>query len=356
MSRIIRRKTKIVKIGDVFIGGDNPIAIQSMTNTKTYDAKKTIEQIKKLEAAGCEIIRVSVPDQKSAEAISEIKKNVTIPLVADIHYDYRLAIESIKNGADKIRINPGNIGGKERLKEVVKVAKEYFIPIRIGVNCGSLEKDILEKYDEINGFAILESVDRNVGIMNDLGFENIVISVKSSDVLLNYEANMMVAEEYDIPIHLGLTEAGSDNEGIIRSSIGIGMLLNQGIGDTVRISLSNDPIEEVFAAYEIMKSLKLRKTGIEIISCPTCARTEVDIIGITRAFKKRTKNMKEHIKVAIMGCSVNGIGESKDADVGIAGGNEEFLLFEKGRIVGKVKEKDAVDELIKLVKRVIKNA
>jgi len=355
MSQITRRPTRHVMIGNTGIGGDEPIRIQSMTNTRTTDVKSTIRQIRELAEAGCEIVRVSVPDHPSAEAIKDIKKEISIPLTADIHYDYRLAVACIKNGADKIRINPGNIGGQKKLREVVKAAKEYSLPIRIGINCGSLENDILEKYGEITPEAVLESVDRNVAVMNDLDFDDLVISVKASDVMLNYRSNILVSRKYDYPLHIGITESGSGMEGIVRSTAGISILLKEGIGDTIRVSLSNDPADEVYAAREILNSMDIIKAGVEIISCPTCARTEVDIIGIASRVKEKTRDIKKHIKVAVMGCAVNGIGESKDADIGIAGGKKEFLLFKKGCIIGKIKEEAAVDTLIEEIKRITQN-
>jgi (E)-4-hydroxy-3-methylbut-2-enyl-diphosphate synthase len=356
MNMIERRKTRTVKVGNVMIGGNNPITIQSMTNTKTSDVRATVSQINRLAEAGCEIIRVAVPDPGSSEAISAIKKEIGIPIVADIHYDYRLAVSSIKNGADKVRINPGNIGGKKNLKEVVEAAKYYSVPIRIGINCGSLEKDILEQYGAIDEFAVLQSVDRSIGIMDELDFHDLVISVKSSDVMLNYRVNMLISKKYDFPVHLGITESGADTAGIVKSSVGIGLLLNEGIGDTIRVSLSSDPADEVYAALRILNSLDIRKTGIDIISCPTCARTSVDVIGIARRVKEETADIKKYIKVAVMGCAVNGVGEAKEADIGIAGGNNEFLLFMKGKILYKINEERAVEELINHIKRIAENA
>jgi (E)-4-hydroxy-3-methylbut-2-enyl-diphosphate synthase len=356
MNGILRRKTKTIKIGSVFIGGENPVSIQSMTNTRTTDVNATVKQINMLAEKGCEIIRVAVPDIGSAEAIREIKKRISLPLVADIHYDHRLAVASIKSGADKVRINPGNIGGKEKLREVVEAAKCFSVPIRIGVNCGSLEKDIIEKHGGIDRYAVLESVDRNMGIMDALDFHDIVISVKSSDVMLNYHSNVLVSEKYDLPIHLGVTESGADTTGIVKSSIGIGMLLKEGIGDTIRVSLTSDPADEIRTALEILKCLGIRKTGVDIISCPTCARTLVDIIGITEKIREETADIKKYIKVAVMGCAVNGIGEAKEADIGLAGGNNEFLLFRKGKILYKVTEENAVEELINQIKRMSENA
>ena len=353
MSAIERRKTKEIKIGDVFIGADNPIAVQSMTNTKTSDIEKTILQIKELENAGCEIIRVGVPDEASAKAIRHIKDGICIPIVADIHYDHRLAVLSIENGADKIRINPGNIGDEKKVINVLEAARSYGIPIRIGVNTGSIREEIIKKHGGLNSFAVLESIQENLMIFEKYHFEKIVLSVKSSNVLLNHEANKLISERYDHPVHIGVTESGSDMAGLVRSSVGLGMLLKDGIGDTIRVSLSNDPVEEIKAAYEILGCLDLRHRGVEIISCPTCARTDVDLLSIVREVKKRTADIRQHIKIAVMGCPVNGIGEAKEADIGIAGAKTGFVLFENGHITARVSEKDAINELMIRIRRML---
>ncbi|SEF45504.1 4-hydroxy-3-methylbut-2-en-1-yl diphosphate synthase [Caloramator fervidus] len=340
-----RKKTRKIKIGNIFIGGDSPIAIQSMTNTKTIDIKGTIEQIKNLEHIGCDIIRVAVPDEDSAKAIKEIKKFINIPLVADIHFDYKLAIKAIQNGADKIRINPGNVGGISKIKEIIKVAKEYNVPIRVGVNSGSLEKDILEKYKRPCPEALVESAIRNVCILEDLDFFQIVVSVKSSNVIETIESYKMLSSRLDYPLHIGITESGTMLAGTIKSSVGLGILLYEGIGDTIRVSLTDDPINEVKVAKIILKSLGLRK-GIEIISCPTCGRTNINLIELANNITKEIENIDKPIKVAIMGCAVNGPGEAREADIGIAAGVGEALIFKKGKIVKKVPEDKILQELL----------
>jgi (E)-4-hydroxy-3-methylbut-2-enyl-diphosphate synthase len=344
----MRKKTRRIRIGSVEIGDNNPIAIQSMTNTHTQNVKATIEQIKALEEAGCHIVRVAVPDMEAAAAIAEIKKAIGIPLVADIHFDYRLAIEAIKNGVDKIRINPGNIGDIDRVKKVVEAAKAYEIPIRVGVNSGSVERELLAKYGGPTAAALVESALSKVKILEDLNYENIVISIKSSDVLLSIDSYIKIAEQTDYPLHLGITEAGTKYSGTVKSAVGLGTLLYMGIGDTIRVSLTDHPVEEIGAAKEILKSLKLIEGGIEIISCPTCGRTNVNLIEVAEQLEKAVKNIvtKRPIKVAVMGCAVNGPGEAREADVGIAGGKGEFLLFVKGEVVKKIPQSNAIEELI----------
>lgn len=347
MERIL---TKTVKIGNRVIGGGNPILIQSMTNTKTQDAAATVAQIKGLQAAGCEIIRCAVPDEKAAKALGEIKKQISIPLVADIHFDYRLAIAAIENGADKIRINPGNIGDKQRVKAVVDAARERGIPIRVGVNSGSLEKELVEKYHGVTAEGIVESALAQVGRIEELGYDNLVISIKASDVMLCVKAHELIAEKTPYPLHVGITEAGTLLSGNIKSSIGLGLILSRGIGDTIRVSLTGDPLEEIKSAKLILRTLGLRKGGIEIVSCPTCGRTSIDLIGLANQVENLASEFPLDLKVAVMGCVVNGPGEAKEADIGIAGGNGEGLLFKHGEIFKKVKEEELLsalrDELI----------
>ncbi|SKA87017.1 4-hydroxy-3-methylbut-2-en-1-yl diphosphate synthase [Caloramator quimbayensis] len=342
----MRRKSKKVKIGNIFIGGDSPITVQSMTNTDTKNIDATIKQILLLEKEGCEIIRVAVPDLEAAEAIKSIKKNINIPLVADIHFDYSLAIKSIENGVDAIRINPGNIGSELKVCEVISAAKYSGIPIRIGVNSGSLEKDLLNKYKNPNAAALVESALRHVDILEKNNFFDIVISVKSSNVIDNIESYKLLAEKTEYPLHLGVTEAGTKFSGTIKSAIGIGSLLCSGIGDTIRVSLTDDPIEEVKVGKEILKSCGVRQFGVEIISCPTCGRTNIDLIGLAKKAEELLKNINKPIKVAIMGCIVNGPGEAKEADIGIAGGKGEGIIFKKGNIIKKVSEDLLLEELI----------
>ena len=344
---IERRKTKKIRIGNIYIGGYSKISVQSMTNTDTRDSKSTILQIKRLEEVGCDIVRVAVVDIEACKAIKEIKKEITIPLVADIHFDYRLAIESIKNGADKIRLNPGNIGNVDRVREVVKVAKEREIPIRIGVNSGSLEKHILSKYNGITSSGMVESALFHAKILEDLSYENMVFSLKASNVPMTIEAYREMSEKTKYPLHIGVTEAGTIVKGATKSGVGLGILLSEGIGDTIRVSLTGDPVEEVLVAKEILKSLGIAKDGIEVISCPTCGRCKIDLIKIAEEVERKIRNIKKDIKVAVMGCAVNGPGEAKDADVGIAGGKNEALLFKKGEIIKKIKEDDIVSELLK---------
>lgn len=344
---INRRKTKEIAIGNVKIGGNNPILIQSMTNTDTRDVKATVEQIKRLEEAGCEIVRVAVLDMETAEKISEIKKRISIPLVADIHFDYRLAIESIKNGVDKLRINPGNIGDRERVEKVVTMAKERNIPIRIGVNSGSLEKEMLQKFEGVTPEALVESGLNHIRILEDLNYNNIIISIKASNVPFSIETHKLISEKVDYPIHLGITESGTIYSGSIKSAVGIGAILSQGIGDTIRVSLTGDPVEEIKCAKEILKSLYIRKFGVEFISCPTCGRTEVNLVSIANAIEEYCRNIDKDIKVAVMGCAVNGPGESRDADIGIACGKDCGLIFKKGEIIRKVPESSLIEEFIK---------
>ena len=340
-----RDNTKIVKIGNRVIGGGNPILIQSMTNTPTEDVEKTVSQIRKLEEAGCEIIRCTVPNEASAKALSEIKKQIHIPLVADIHFDYKMAILAMENGADKIRINPGNIGGREKLEEVVKVAKERNIPIRVGVNSGSLEKELVEKYNGVTAEGIVESALDKVGMIEAVNYDNIVISIKTSDVMMCVKAHELIAKKTNYPLHVGITESGTVLRGNIKSSVGLGIILNQGIGDTIRVSLSADPVEEIKSAKIILKTLGLRKGGIEVVSCPTCGRTKIDLISLANEVETLTSGYDLDIKVAVMGCAVNGPGEAKEADIGIAGGIGEGLLIRKGEIVRKIPESEFINTL-----------
>ena len=337
--------TKVIQIGDRKIGGGNPIAIQSMTNTKTEDVKATVEQILRLERAGCEIIRCTVPTLEAAAAILEIKKQIHIPLVADIHFDYRMALAAIENGADKIRINPGNIGNPERVKAVVDAAKERNIPIRVGVNSGSLEKPLVEKYGGVTAEGIVESALDKVHMIEDLGYDNLVISIKSSDVLMCVKAHELLAGRTVYPLHVGITESGTVNSGNIKSAIGLSLILSQGIGDTIRVSLTGDPVEEIKSAKLILKTLGLRSGGIEVVSCPTCGRTKIDLIGLANQVQDMVADIPLDIKVAVMGCVVNGPGEAKEADIGIAGGVGVGLLIKKGEIVKKVPEDQLLDTL-----------
>lgn len=344
---IERKIKKEVKIGTVTIGGKNPIAVQSMTNTDTRDTEKTISQIKALESAGCDIVRCAVPDMQAAEAMEIIKKKINIPLVADIHFDYKIAIKCMENGVDKIRINPGNIGSRDKVKEVAKNAEYYGVPIRIGVNGGSLEKDLLQKYGRPSPQALVESALRHVEILNDVGFFNTVVSIKLSDVPDMMDAYRIFSAENDIPLHVGVTEAGSEHMGMIKSAVGTGGLLSEGIGDTIRVSLTADPLKEISAAKDILKALDLIKGGVRLVSCPTCGRTQIDLISIANEVEKKVENINKDIKVAVMGCAVNGPGEARDADVGIAGGKGEGLIFKNGKIIRKVPESILVDELMK---------
>ena len=340
----MRKQKRIVNIGGVKIGGDNPVAIQSMCNTDTRDVKATVHE---LENAGCEIIRVAVPDMVAAKAVADIKKQIHIPLVVDIHFDYRLALECMKNGADKVRINPGNIGDRDRVKQVVEMAKEREIPIRIGVNGGSLERELLQKYDGVTADALVESAMGHVAILDELNFNNVVVSIKISDVPKMLCAYRKFNEISDIPLHIGVTESGTLKGGTVKSAVGIGALLAEGIGDTMRVSLTANPVEEIYAAYDIQKVLGMRKTGAEIVSCPTCGRTQLDLISIANEVEKRAANIDKPIKIAVMGCAVNGPGEAREADIGIAGGKAEGLIFKKGEIIKKVPQDSLVDELMK---------
>ena len=340
-----REETKVVQIGNCKIGGGNPIAIQSMTNTKTEDVEATVAQILALEAAGCDIIRCAVPTMEAAEALTEIKKRIHIPLVADIHFDYRLAIAAIEHGADKIRINPGNIGDVSRVREVVEKAKEYNVPIRVGVNSGSLEKHLVEKYGGVTAEGIVESALDKVRMIEEMGYDNLVVSIKSSDVMMCVKAHELSAEQCPYPLHVGITESGTILSGNIKSSVGLGIILYEGIGDTIRVSLTGDPLEEIKSAKLILKTLGLRKGGIEVVSCPTCGRTKIDLIGLANQVENMVADIPLDIKVAVMGCVVNGPGEAKEADIGIAGGIGEGLLIKKGEIVKKVKEEELLDTL-----------
>ena len=340
-----RNETKKIRIGDVWIGGGSPVAIQSMTNTKTEDVEATVGQIRRLEKAGCEIIRCAVPTMEAAHALGEIKKQIHIPLVADIHFDYRLAIAAIENGADKIRINPGNIGSRERVQAVVDAARERGIPIRVGVNSGSLEKDLVEKYGGVTAEGIVESALDKVHMIEEMGYDNLVVSIKSSDVLMCVKAHELIAKECPYPLHVGITESGTLMSGNIKSSVGLALILHQGIGDTIRVSLTGDPVEEVKSAKLILRTLGLRRGGIEVVSCPTCGRTKIDLIGLANQVEQMAADFPLDIKVAVMGCVVNGPGEAKEADIGIAGGIGEGLLIKKGEIVKKVKEEELLDTL-----------
>ncbi len=348
---IQRKQTKKIKVGDIFLGGDSPISVQSMTNTDTRDVKSTVGQIKRLQEEGCRIIRVAVPDSQSAEAVKEIKKAISIPLVADIHFDYRLALECMRNGVDKIRLNPGNIGGQDRVKIVADMAKERQIPIRIGVNSGSVEKGILEKYGGVTPEGMVESALNHAAMLEAADFGDIAISIKASSVPMTIAAYRLLSQKTAYPLHVGVTEAGTVYKGTIKSSVGIGCLLAEGIGDTIRVSLTGDPVEEVRAGKQILKSLGLLKEGIEVVSCPTCGRTKIDLIGIVNEIEPVLDKLNKDIKVAIMGCAVNGPGEAKDADIGIAGGTNEVLLFKKGQVVKKIPQENAVEELIKEISK-----
>ncbi len=354
----IRRKNTIkIRIGNEFIGGDAPITVQSMTNTDTRDIYKTVEQIKRLEDAGCDIVRVAVPNNEAAFALKHIKKEAKIPVVADIHFDYRLAISSMENGADKIRLNPGNIGGEERIHQVVEVAKSMDIPIRIGVNSGSVEKDIISKYGGITPEGMVESALRHAEILEKYKFHNIVISIKASNVPMTVEAYKLISQKSHYPLHIGVTEAGTVFSGTIKSAVALGYLLAEGIGDTLRISLTGDPVEEVKVGKEILKALEIEKEGIEIISCPTCGRCCINLIPIVNDIEEKIKNseklkyIKKNIKIAVMGCVVNGPGEAKEADIGIAGGKGEALLFKKGKIIRKIPQEKIIDKLMEEIEK-----
>ncbi len=345
--RMYRDNTKVIQIGERVIGGGNPILIQSMTNTKTENVTATVEQIHRLEMAGCEIVRCTVPNEEAARAIKEIKKQIHIPLVADIHFDYKMAIMAMENGADKIRINPGNIGSKERVKAVVDTAKERNIPIRIGVNSGSVEKDILEKYGRVTAEGIVESALNKVRLVEEMGYDNLVVSIKSSDVMMCVKAHEIIADKIPYPIHVGITEAGTVYSGNIKSALGLGMILGGlGVGDTIRVSLTGDPVNEIASAKLILRTLGLRKGGIEVVSCPTCGRTNIDLIQLANQVENMVTEFDHlDLKVAVMGCVVNGPGEAKEADIGIAGGKGEGLLIKKGEIIRKVPEQELLSVL-----------
>ena len=350
MSFVIQRKnTRQICVGDVKIGGGAPVAVQSMTNTRTQDAAATVAQILRLEQAGCEIVRVAVPDESAAASIGLIKNKITIPLIADIHFDYKLAIRSAESGADALRINPGNIGSHQRIKAVVDCAKAHHIPIRIGVNAGSLEKDLIKKHGGVTVAALVESALKQIDLMDSLGFASIKLAIKSSDVRQSVAAYRQLSAATDFPLHVGITEAGGLFSGIVKSSIGIGMLLAEGIGDTLRVSLTRDPVEEVRVGFEILKALGIRRRGPEIISCPTCGRCNIDLFSIAEAVENALMTRTAPIKVAIMGCVVNGPGEAKEADVGIAGGDGVGILFKKGKVVKKFPQAQLVDELLRAV-------
>lgn len=342
---MFRDRTREIQIGTVKIGGGNPVAIQSMTNTRTEDVAATVAQIHRLERAGCEIIRCAVPTMEAAQALNEIRKQIHIPLVADIHFDYRLAIAAVENGADKIRINPGNIGSKERVLAVVNCCRERNIPIRVGVNSGSLEKNLVEKYGGVTAEGLVESALDKVSQIRDMGYDNLVISIKSSDVLMCIRAHEQLAEKTDLPLHVGITESGTVYSGSIKSAIGLGTILYQGIGDTIRVSLTGDPLQEIVAAKMILQTLSLRRGGIQVVSCPTCGRTQIDLISLASQVEQMVQNFDLDLKVAVMGCAVNGPGEAREADIGIAGGMGEGLLIKKGEIVKKVPEEELLETL-----------
>lgn len=348
---INRKKTHQIKVGEVKIGGMAPISVQSMTNTFTQDIASTVSQIRRLEKAGCEIIRVAVPDEEAAKAIKPIKEKISIPIIADIHFDFRLAIASARAGADGLRINPGNIGSVKKVKAVVECAKEFNIPIRIGVNSGSLEKDILKKYNGASAEAMVESAVRHIELLKSLDFHQIKVSIKASDVHRTVEAYRLLSSKTDLPLHVGVTEAGALFPGIVKSSLGIGMLLAEGIGDTIRVSLTRDPAEEVRVGFEILKALNIRRRGPEIVSCPTCGRCKIDLFDIVERVDKALLTSSLDIKIAIMGCIVNGPGEAKEADIGIAGGDGKGILFKKGRVIKKVPEEKLVEVLLEEVRK-----
>ena len=343
--------TKVVQIGSKCIGGGNPILIQSMTNTKTQDVSATVKQIQALSEAGCDIIRCAVPDMQAAKALTAIKKEIDIPLVADIHFDYKLAIAAIENGADKIRINPGNIGSKERVRAVVDAAKERNIPIRVGVNSGSLEKELVEKYQGVTAEGLVESALDKTALIEDMGYDNLVISIKSSNVPMCIRAHELIAQKTNHPLHVGITEAGTYLTGNIKSAVGLGVILYQGIGDTIRVSLTGDPLEEIRSAKLILRTLGLRTGGVEVVSCPTCGRTQIDLIGLANKVEQMVENIDKDIKVAVMGCVVNGPGEAKEADLGIAGGKGEGLIIKKGEILRKVPESQLLDTLLEEINK-----
>jgi (E)-4-hydroxy-3-methylbut-2-enyl-diphosphate synthase len=342
----VHRKTRTIYVGNVPIGGENPIAVQSMTKTDTADIKSTIKQIKSLEKAGCEIIRLAVPDMHAAKSLGRIKKSINTPMIADIHFDWRLAIEAINQGVDGLRINPGNIGARWKIKEVITTAKDRGIPIRIGVNAGSLERDILQKYGHPEPQAIVESAEKHIHILEEMNFTNVKVSLKASDVLRTVKAYRLFSEKYDYPLHIGISEAGPPPYGIVKSSVGLGILLSEGIGDTIRVSLTAKPEEEIRVAYGILGALGLRKRGIDIISCPTCGRCRIDLRGLTKKVESKLRKINKPLKIAVMGCVVNGPGEAREADFGIAGGKGRGIVFKKGKVVKSVKEEELLDALL----------
>ena len=352
---IIRRKTRQITLGSVKIGGSAPVAVQSMCNTDTRDAEATLAQLRHLELAGCELVRLAVPDEEAAVALGKIRKGTALPLIADIHFDHRLALEAVKQGVDGLRINPGNIGGKDKVSEVVRSCKDRGIPIRIGVNAGSLEKHLMEKYQHPTPEAIVESAFGHLRILEELHFSDIKVSLKASDVMTTVGAYRLFSEQSDYPLHIGISEAGTLFSGTVKSSVGLGILLSEGIGDTIRVSLTADPVEEVRVAYEILKALKIRQHGVNIISCPTCGRTEINLIGLAQEVERRLASVKEPLTVAVMGCVVNGPGEAREADVGIAGGKGIGLLFKNGHIIKKLNEKDLADVLVQEVEEIVRN-
>ncbi len=345
-----RKKTRQIRIGNVPVGGDAPVVVQSMTKTDTRDVTATVRQIRRLERLGCEVIRVAVPDEEAASSIKEIKKRISIPLIADIHFDWRLALQSLSAGADALRLNPGNIGAQWKVKEVVASAKERGIPIRVGVNSGSLPKDILKKYGHPTPEALVESAQRQIELLEELDFQDIKVSLKGSNVPLTVEAYRLFSSRFDYPLHIGITEAGPPPLGIVKSAVGLGILLSEGIGDTIRVSLTAPPYDEVRVAYEILASLEIRHYGVNIISCPTCGRCNVNIVSIARKLQRQLRDVQKDLTVAVMGCVVNGPGEAREADFGVAGSKGEGILFKKGKVIKKIKEQDMLDELLRLVK------
>jgi (E)-4-hydroxy-3-methylbut-2-enyl-diphosphate synthase len=348
---IQRKKTRAITIGSINIGGGAPISVQSMTKTDTRDIAATVNQINELAHAGCQIVRVAVVNEAAARCLSDIKKQIRIPLIADIHFDYRLALMALEQGVDGLRINPGNIGGPERIKPIVKLAGRLKVPIRVGINAGSLEKDILARYGHPTPEALVESALRNLRLVEDLGFEDIKLSLKASEVTTTIEAYRLISQKTDYPLHVGVTEAGTRFSGAIKSAVGIGVLLAEGIGDTIRISLTSHPLDEVIAGYAILRSLGLYEGGVEMVSCPTCGRCQIDVIGLAQEIERRLAHIRTPLQVAVMGCAVNGPGEAKQADVGIAGGKGEALLFRRGEVVGKVKEGQLLETIVEEVEK-----